>query len=219
MLEELQEITPAISREMERAKHRKSRKGQFKAKEKKCLRGEGKNLINSQCIFKKHVRKYRRNGRIWDYDLYYSDETPKYFMIDCRRQELYFYDEMMRTMFEFYFTCDVYDFFIPDKEIYPWEPYKEAYKEYTGEYFEETRDRVYPPKYRVLYREIVGYKNENKYRRYKKLQSSSKWYKKTYKTKKLRTLEKQAFDKLEKINDIEDYDYIFPFKVETDWVY
>ena len=110
-----------------KAKHRKSRKGQFKSKEKKCLRGEGNNLINSQCIFKKHVRKYRRNGIIWDYDLYYSDKTPKYFMIDCRRQELYFFDEFMRTMFVFSFACDIYDFFIPDKEIYPWDPYKEAY--------------------------------------------------------------------------------------------
>lgn len=219
LLEELQEITPAISREMERAKHRKSRKGQFKSKEKTCLRGEGKNLINSQCVFRNYVRKYRRNANFWDGALYYSDNTPKYFMVDCRRQELYFYDELMRTMFVFSFSCDIYDFFIPDREVYPWEPYKEAYKEYTGEYFEETRDRVYPAKHCIIDKEILAYKNEKKYRRYKELQSASKWYEKTYKTKKLRTLEKQAFDRLKKVDDIEDYDYIFPLKVETDWVY
>lgn len=202
-----------------KAKHRKSRKGQFKSKEKKCLRGEGNNLINSQCIFKKHVRKYRRNGIIWDYDLYYSDKTPKYFMIDCRRQELYFFDEFMRTMFVFSFACDIYDFFIPDKEIYPWDPYKEAYREYTGEYFEETRDRVYPPKYRVIDREIIGYKNENKYRIYKNLQSTSKWYKKLHNDYKLRTAEKQVFDKLKKVEDIEDYDYVFPRQAKAEYVY
>lgn len=202
-----------------KTKHRKSRKGQFKSKEKKCLRGEGKNLINSQCIFKYYVRNYRICGDFWGI-FYYSDNTPAYFMVDCRDRSLYFYDEMMRMMFGFSFACDLYDFFIPDKEVYPWEPYyQEAYKNYTGEYFEETRDRVYPPRSYITHREIVGYKNENKYRRYKNLQSSSKWFKKLEKPKKIRTKEKQVFDKLKKIEDIEGYDYIFPIQAEAEYVY
>lgn len=218
LLEELQEITPEQARDMERAKHRKSRKAKFKSKEKMCLRGEGRRLIDTQCVFKNYVKKYRKNVNPWDV-FYYSDKEPTYFMVDCRRQKLYFYDEFMRTMFGFSFICDMYDFFIPDKEVFPWQPYKEAYKNYTGESFEETRDRVYPPKYRVVDREIIEYKNEKKYKRYKSLQSASKWYKKLYKDQKLRTTEKQIFDRLKKVEDIEDYDYVFPRQAKAEYIY
>ena len=215
-MEEL--TTQEEARLRSKAKHRKSRKGCYREKEKMCRRGDGWNLVNSQCVYDYVIKKCRKSTNIILDNQTYTDDPPTYFMADYPMQSIYFYDNNMRQMYSFCFSRHIKDFFTDDQEVCSWAPYQEAYKKYTGEYLEETLDRIYPVRYRVT-KDFKGYKNEKKYKRYKKLQRASKKYGKTYQTKKLRTLEKQELNRLKKVENLEDYDYIFPKRSFSDHVY